>query len=200
MPARIANFFLESAIFSDRTRILAKISAGYLVIAGLLALADIRLTHYVLEHNPDTYELNVMVDATGMPGLLKGATKSWSLFSLLFVTSLAMCLANDRYRRLLQISGRRDEMFIRIPGATSIWYAISLVGALINNTGLTLFEFSWLQAVFGLFGLYTNKELMAGFMLFSVVSFALLIAPSYFVFAAIANKANRQLQESAATR
>jgi len=162
----------------------------------LLALADRALTAYVLEHDPDSFEMNIMVDASGISALLGSAAIAVTLYSSLFFGSFALCIANSQIRRIFKVSSRWDEVFTRVPGAASIWYPIILFGAVVNNAGLILFKFSWLQAVLGAFGISTNRELMTGFFLFSVVSFFLIIIPAYFVFSAIVAKAQQSLQDS----
>jgi hypothetical protein len=173
---------------------LSAYTAAYAGFAGALAFTDVGLTAYLLENNPDAFEMNVMVDTSGMSSLLTGAATVLLLFTLLFTASLAMCLAGGTARRILQINSRWDEVFVRVPGATALWYLIGLIGAVLNNAGLILYELAWLQELLGLFGVRSSRELMAGFMLYSLVSFAALIVPSFLLFSAVADRAGRSLR------
>lgn len=178
-------------IASQRWRVLAAATLSYVVLAGILAWADIWLTTYLLEHDVDAFEANLKIDASGFSSLLGGASRSLALATGLFAASLAACTANERQRKFLQISSWLDEVFIRIPGAASVWYVIMLAGAVMNNLGMILFQFSWLQEAFALVGFETADEQMAGFALFTLISFAILIVPSYFLFSTIVRGAKR---------
>jgi len=168
-----------------------------MVVAGCLALADIGTTHYLLKNDSIAFEANIKVDASSFSALLGGATISLALTSGLFIASLAMCMANQRGRKILQISSKWDEIFIRGPGATAIWYIITLIGAVFNNVGMILFEFSWLQTVFGLFGLHSSNDIMAGFVLYPLVSMVILIVPSYLIFGKIVDFAMQTVPKDA---
>ena len=174
---------------------MAGYTIAYLLVAGSMALADAILTGYVLEHGSGAYELNVKVDASSLSAILGGASSSLAIFTGLFWVSLAMCLADDRQRKYLEINSRWAELFVRVPGATAIWNLILLFGALINNGGMILFEYSWLQSTFGLIGLKTDHEQMAAFVLFPLVTLVILIVPSYLIFSKLVDGAKRLMPE-----
>jgi len=185
----------ERMTLSKRFKILAGYTIMYLLIAGSLLLADAVLTNYVLEHSSNAYEINVKVDAAGLSTLLGGIPRSLALFTGLFFLSLALSLANDKYRKLFQVRSRWDERFIRIPGAAAIWNLILLCGAVINNGGMILFEYSWLQSTFGLFGITTDNEQMAAFVFYPLVTLVILLVPTYLIFSRIVEKAQRSMSD-----
>ncbi len=178
-----------------RFKILAGYTIAYLLVAGSMALADAILTGYVLEHSSDAYELNVKVDASSPSAILGGASRSLAIFTGLFFVSLAMCLADDKQRKYLQINSRWDESFVRLPGAAAIWNLILLFGALINNGGMILFEFSWLHSTLGLIGFKTDNEQMAAFVLFPLVTLVILLVPTYLIFSKLVDTAKRLMPE-----
>ena len=174
-----------------RFKILAGYTIVYLLVAGSMSVADAILTDYLLEHNSDAYELNVKVDASSISAILGGASRSQAIFTGLFLVSLAMCLADDKRRQYLQINSRWDELFIQVPGALAIWNLILLSGALINNGGMILFEYSWLQSVFRLVGFNTDNEQMAAFVLYPLVTMVILSVPTYLIFSNLVDTAKR---------
>ncbi len=172
-------------------KILAGYTIAYLLVAGSMAVGDAVLTGYVLEHGSGAYELNVKVDASSISAILGAASRSLAIFTGLFCVSLAMCLADDKQRNYLQIKNRWDKLFMRLPGAAAIWNLILLFGALINNGGMILFEYSWLQDVFRLIGFNTDNERMAAFVLFPLVTMVILLVPTYLIFSKLADTAKR---------
>ena len=174
-----------------RFKILAGYTIAYLLVAGSMAVADAILTGYVLEHSSNAYELNLKVDTSSIGTILGGASRSLAIFTGLFCVSLAMCLADDKRRQYLKINSRWDELFIRMPGAGAIWNLILLSGALINNGGMILFEYSWLQSVFRLVGFNTDNEQMAAFVLYPLVTMVILLVPTYLIFSKIVDTAKR---------
>ncbi len=88
---------------THRVKVLAGYTIAYLLVAGSLMLSDALLTNYLLEHSSKAYEMNVKVDASSLGTLLVGLPKSLAIFTSLFFVSLALCLANEKYRKLFQI-------------------------------------------------------------------------------------------------
>jgi len=177
-------------------KILLAYTAAYLLIAGSMAVGDAVLTGYVLEHSSDAYEMNVKVDASSFSAILGGASKSLAIFTGLFFVSLAMCLADDKQRKHLQINSRWDNLFVRLLGALAIWNLILLAGALTNNGSMILFEYSWLQGVFTLFGFSTDNDQMAAFVFYPMVTLIILAVPTYLVFSNIVDRATRLIEKA----
>ncbi len=166
----------------SKVKILLGFTVAYLLIAGSLIIADRILTAHVLENLSNTYELNVRIDATSLSTLLGGIGWSLVLFVSLFFASLAMCMSDKKQQDSLQMWDRLDELAKPLIGAVAIWNLIMLFGAVVNNAGMILFEFSWMQSTFSLVGLTTDNEQMAAFVLVPIVSFVILVVPSYLIF------------------
>ncbi len=188
-----AAFVNGSIVVSTKLKILAIYVAAYVVLVGSLALADIGLTTHLLEHDVNAFEVNTQVDASTFSTMLGGVSKSLALFTCLFIASFAMCIADERWRKTLQISSRLDEVLIRLPGAAAIWYPIMLTGAALNNGGMILFKYSWLQEMFAIVGLRSADEQRAGFVLYTLISLIVLLTPAYFIFSKIVDRAKRSL-------
>ena len=178
-------------------KILAGYTIAYLLVAGSMVLADAILTGHVLEHNSNAYELNVKVDASSLSAFLGAASKSLTIFTGLFFVSLAMCLANEKQRKYIQTDSRMGNLLARSIGALPIWNLILLFGALINNGGMILFEYSWLDTVFRLIGFNTDNEQMAAFVLYPLVMLIVLSVPTYLVFSKLVDTAKRTMPEIA---
>jgi len=180
---------------TKRIRVLGGYTIAYLLVAGSLMLSDALLTNYLMDHSSNAYEMNVKVDATSLGTLLVGVPKSLAIFTSIFFVSLTLCLANEKYRKLFEMKSRWDEIFISLSGAASIWNLLLIFGALINNGGMILFEFSWYQSAVGLIGLTTDNERMASFVLFPLVSMVILLVPTLLIFSRIVARAKRSIPE-----
>jgi len=174
---------------------LAGYTFAYLLVAAAMMLADAVLTIYLLENSSNAYELNLGVDASSVTAILRKAPKSLLVFTGLFFMSLALCLADEKLRKLFQTKSRWDELFIRLPGAAAIWNLLIIFGALLNNGGMILFEYSWFGSVAGLLGAETDNEHMAAFVLLPMVSMVILIVPTYIIFSRLVDRAKRSLTD-----
>ncbi len=172
-------------------KILAGYTIAYLLVAGSMAVADAILTGYVLEHSSNAYELNLKVDTSSIGAILGPASGSLAIFTGLFCVSLAMCLADEKQRKFLQTDSRLGNLIARSIGALPICNLLLLSGALINNGGMILFEYSWLQSVFRLVGFNTDNEQMAAFVLYPLVTMVILCVPTYLIFSKIVDTAKR---------
>ncbi len=176
-------------------KVLAGFTVAYLLLASSFMLADAFLTDYLLEHDGNAYELNVNVDASSPSAFLGAAPKSLTIFTGLFLVSLAMCLADEKQKKYLQTDSRFGNLLARSIGALPIWNLILLFGALVNNGGMILFKYSWLDTVLRLIGFNTDNEKMAALILFPLVMLIVLSVPSYLVFSRIVDRATRLIPE-----
>ncbi|MFT5501264.1 MAG: hypothetical protein ACI88G_001398 [Woeseiaceae bacterium] len=172
-------------VLTQKIKILAGFTFAYLLVVALLALADAVLTRQVLELSSNAYEVNVRVDASSLSSILGASFKSVAIFTGLFFVSLALRLASEKQRKFFQIKTHRDEIFVSLPGAAAIWNLVLLLGALLNNGGMILFQFSWLQWVFRLIGVNSDSQQLAAFVFFPLVTMVILLVPTYLVFSKI---------------
>ena len=176
----------------SRGRTLLVFTMSYSLVAGTLMLADSFLTNHLLELNPNAYELNLKADTTSTGTLVKGALPGFALFVALFFASFAVSASKKPDQQRLGISGRWEKAFIgRVPGTLAIWYVLLLTGAVVNNGGMILFDYSWLQNVFNLFGFQSDNQRLAAFSIFPLASLLILFLPAYLIFGKVAGFAER---------